>query len=464
MLHKNFYYLIILTFFASACATYYNRSIEFQNLISEGNFSSAAKWLESDRLTNKPLNKVINLLNRAYVSRMTGNYTQSIDDFLEAEKFIEDYNKNFGKEMLSMVTNPMTKPYKVEDFESVMVNYYQAMNYIDLNRYDEAIIECKRINNKLNELNDKYKDHKNKYQRDAFANNLMGMLYEANKDFNNAFIAYRNAYNVYKEDYEKYFGISAPEQLKKDLIRTADLTGFYDEVAYYEKEFGIKYQRKEKPESELIFFWENGMGPVKSEWSINFASTYNNGVLILENKEMNLLFNFPIIGNQEGFNSFSFLRVAFPKYEERQPFFNSASVAVNNDIYQFQLVQNFNSIAFKTLDDRMLRELSNSLLRLATKKAIEIAAKQQSQGIGLAVGIANAITEKADTRNWQTIPYSLSYVRIPISEGVNTLNFSAKGENGRTFTKNFEIIGKKGKIVFNTFHNLASFPPSSINR
>ncbi len=78
------------------------------------------------------------------------------------------------------------------------LNYYKALNYINLGRYDEALVECRRINIKLNQLNDKYKDKKNKYSGDAFAHLLMGIIYDASKDYNNAFIAYRNALEVYE--------------------------------------------------------------------------------------------------------------------------------------------------------------------------------------------------------------------------------------------------------------------------
>ncbi len=38
-----------------------------------------------------------------------------------------------------------------------------------------------------------------RYQHDAFANNLIGLIYDASGDYNNAFIAYRNAYDIYEE-------------------------------------------------------------------------------------------------------------------------------------------------------------------------------------------------------------------------------------------------------------------------
>src|SRR5690606_26879271 len=100
------------------------------------------------------------------------------------------------------------------------------------------LVECKRMNIRLNQLSDKYKSD-NKYKRDAFIHLLMGIIYDANKDYNNAFIAYRNALEVYQTDYQKMFNLGPPEQLKQDLLRTAYLSGFNEELARFEKDLGM---------------------------------------------------------------------------------------------------------------------------------------------------------------------------------------------------------------------------------
>ena len=56
---------------------------------------------------------------------------------------------------------------------------------------------------------------------DAFIHTLMGIIYQSTKDYNNAFIAYRNALDVYENEYAKMFHMSVPEQLQKDLVNTA---------------------------------------------------------------------------------------------------------------------------------------------------------------------------------------------------------------------------------------------------
>ncbi|MDP4210477.1 MAG: hypothetical protein Q8928_16830 [Bacteroidota bacterium] len=444
----------------AGCATYYQKNLKFQQSVYEGNLEKADKLLEKD--TKAPLgkNKVLYFLNRGFTSWMLGLPEKSNEYFSTADHLIEDQQKNYGLEALALVSNPMVKPYVPEDFEAVMLNYYTAMNYIRLGKFDEALVECKRIDIRLNKLNDKYPTNKNRYKRDAFAHTLMGLIYDATGNYNDAFIAYRNALEIYETDYAANFKATIPLQLKKDLLRTAYLTGFDDEVRRYEEKFGMKCDSTNKPEAELVFFWLNGFGPVKDEWSINFTQFPgdNPGWIVLANQENGL--SFPIfigdrgVKEQAAFKDLRFLRVAFPKYVERPRFYYEASLSQSGQSWPLEELENINEIAFKSLHDRMVREMTNSILRLAAKKAMEALADRENKNLGSILSIANALTEKADTRNWQTLPYTISYARIPLKEGANTVILKVKGANNAMQDYPFTFNAQKGQICFHAFQNV----------
>jgi len=458
--HKHKLILIFMSLLIVSCATYYSKNIEFQNYLMQGNFAKANVWLNKNTKDADGKNQLLYYLNRGYVSWILKNYEESNKQFSIAERVIEDYIKNYYLEALTLVSNPNVKPYKPEDFEVVMVNYYMALNYLQLQKYDDAIVECKRINIKLNELNDKYKDHKNRYQRDAFANNLMGIIYESQHDYNNAFIAYRNALEIYETDYKEYFNIPIPKQLKQDILRTAYLTGFSDEVKYYEDKFNIDFEFTPRENGELVFFWLNGYGPYKSESSINFVKIPNSesGYVTMVNKEHNL--SFPLyIGDKskkekEAFDDLRFFRIAFPKYMERKPLYTNASLETDSYQYKLEEIQNINDIAFKTLKDRMVREMASAIMRLATKKALEALADEQDEGLGTLLNIVNTLTEKADTRNWQTLPYSISYARIPLKAGLNSIALKTKSPYSNGKTEIFTLKGIKNRTYFKAHHSI----------
>jgi len=285
----------------------------------------------------------------------------------------------------------------------------------------------------------------------------MGLIYDADKDYNNAFIAYRNAYNIYKNNYTKNFNTSAPNQLKKDILRTAFLTGLNQELEFYKAEFKMNYTHSTKDGGDLIFLWLNGLGPVKAEWSINLTSAGGGNFITLANEGENL--SFPLyIGdlsrsNKSALSNLSMMRVAFPKYVERAPILHTANIEHAGINYKLEKAEDINSIAFKTLRDRMLREMANSLLRLATKKALEEVARSQDETVGMLLSIVNSVSEKADTRNWQTLPYTINYTRINLPQGNNKISLETIGNYG-TRTNDFDVFIKNKETKFLMHHSL----------
>ncbi|MDR2928023.1 MAG: hypothetical protein LBV41_07475, partial [Cytophagaceae bacterium] len=426
-----------------------------------GNFEQAEKLLAKDKKWAENNHRVLYDMNRGLVLFMLGEYEKSNEYLNKADFYYEDYRKRLGSEALALVTNPMTKPYKPEDFEVIMVHFYKALNYIGLNNYENALVECRRINIRLHEFNEHYKEGKNKYARDAFAHNLMGIVFQAAGDYNNAFIAYRNALEIYEKEYVELFGTTVPKQLKIDLINAARKMGFGDEVRFYENKFGMKAAEIPANTGELVFFWINGLCPVKSEWGMTFTNMgVKNGAVLFANDELGVSFPIPISARssreQAAFKNFSVARIAMPKYIERSPMAQKAVLKTSKGDYPLELAENINAIAFQCLKDRMLREAGNSLLRFVTKKALEEVGRSQDDNIGTIISIINSATEKADTRNWQSLPYSISYTRAALPEGEQSLQITQTGSGFNT-TNNLNASIKKEKTTFKVFHQLASW-------
>ena len=444
----------------TGCATFYKRTQSVQDSIAAGNFEQADKLLDKDKKWAENNHRVLYYMNRGMVFFMLGNYAQSNNYFNQADYYIEDYSKKFATEALALITNPMVKPYKPEDFEAIMVHYYKALNFIGLNDYESALVECRRINIKLQQFNEQYKENKNKYARDAFAHNLMGIIYQAAGDYNNAFIAYRNALEIYEKDYIELFGMGAPKQLKIDLMNSARKMGFLSELKFYENKFGFKAEQTPENNGDLVYLWMNGLGPVKSEWGLNFTNMgTKDGMLVFGNDEMGT--SFPLfIGNnssseQAALKNLSIVRMTMPKYLERKPFAQQAVLKTSQGNYPLEMAENINAIAFQCLNDRLLREIGSSLLRLATKKALEEIGRSQNDNLGTIINLINSATEKADTRNWQSLPYSISYTRVSLPEGEQALQLVQNGV-GFNSTNEMNAVIRKGKTTFKVFHQLRS--------
>jgi hypothetical protein len=138
--------------------------------------------------------------------------------------------------------------------------------------------------------------------------------------------------------------------------------------------------------------------------------------------------------------------------------YQGATLQWNNQTYPLNQAENVSKIALKSLEQRMLYEVGKSLLRLALKKGGEYALRHQDKNAGAAILSAfNAVTEKADTRAWQSVPHSIYYTRVHLPEGKQSVQFTPKGNGqGKTYNFNFDI--KRGQTYFHTFHSLDAQP------
>jgi hypothetical protein len=444
----------------SACATYYQSNFTFNQEFESGQIDKAFKTLQQHSSQAHGKKEFLYFVNNGLVLSMMSRYQDSNDFFEKAYLFGEDYRTNYLNEAASYLTNPNFTSYKGEDHEHLLLLYYKAINYLKLGKTDDALVECRRLNIRLQQLSDRYKS-KDKYEEDAFIHLLMGITYEIDKDYNNAFIAYRNAFRIYKDDYQPMFGVSAPDQLKEDLLRTAWLSGLKDEFAAYKDSLQMpNYEYKLSEGGELIFFWHNGLSPVKAEWGVDFMISRQGNWVYFTNQQLGLTFPFNMENHNDrdrnGLANLEFIRVAFPKYIERPPFYSSGTISIDGKVLPLQLLEDVDKVAFKCLDERMGHEFSKALLRVALKKVEEYELRKEDKTLGSILGVINAITEKADTRNWQTLPHSIYYSRIPLKEGSNTLTFTVKTNDGRTNDHSFTYNVKKGQTLFHTFSSLES--------
>lgn len=446
---------------ATSCATYYQSNYTFNQEFERGNLDNALSNLQSHASEANGKREFLFYVNNGLVLSMMGRYEESNEYFEKGFLFGEDYRKNYLYEVASYLTNPMVTTYKGEDHEHLMLLYYKALNFLKLGKTEEALVECRRLNIRLQQLSDRY-DSDSKFQRDAFVHVLMGIIYEVDKDYNNAFIAYRNAWEIYENDYQKLFQLHAPDQLKKDLLRTAFLSGMTDDFDRYKLEFGMTgFEYHPSEGGELVFFWHNGLSPVKAEWGINFVVNHRDNWLYFSNKELGISFPFRLDNYSEkdksGLNSLEFFRVSFPRYIERPAYFSGATISFQNQSMPLQMLEDVNKIAFKSLEQRMNLELSKALIRVALKKAAEYQMKKEDRTLGSVLGMINAITEKADTRNWQTLPHSIYYARVPLVPGKNVVDLQLNGP--APVQHQFTYEAKKGQMLFHTFSSLESGYP-----
>lgn len=465
---KNHYLIpiLLLAVLLSSCASFERYRAEYNRMVEQSELESAAQLIKRKRFYKKDRNRVLYYLELGALARMQGELEKSNELLNQADYLIEDRQSSIGQEGLSMISNPRVKPYQTEYYENIAVHYLKSLNYLQLNDLSAARVEARRTNIRLQELNDAVPDKPLKYQDDVLGHIIMGLGYEANGEWNNAFIAYRNAANLFIEEgqLKPYMGVRMPDQLKCDLIRMAKLNGFRGEVSRYLRILRPQCEEQVGEGGSLVIFWENGQGPIKEEniLGFNILRNQSNNELRFVNRQYGLDYN---VGERayreyDGFQGINNVSVALPSFRSRSYPLHSAEVRYPGGRKELEIVEDLNVIAKQSLRDRFGRELANALMRLAAKEALEAGLRsiktkkknedeeegdkedgeekkeqeededdeeedEYSETLGILLGatadLVNTLTERADIRSWQSLPAEISYRRIPLKRGGNDI-------------------------------------------
>ncbi|MDD5746436.1 MAG: hypothetical protein PHO30_04140, partial [Candidatus Omnitrophica bacterium] len=305
--------------------------------------------------------------------------------------------------------------------ERVFINIFQSLNYMGLGKYDDALVEARDVDSTLNSINSQYKeDQKNVYKEDAFVRLLMGIIYEiggSREAFNDAYISYERAIEIYEHDYRENYGLSVPQILKENILTAARTMGLSDFSRYRSRypnaAFFSSEEKKNKAEVYVIHY--NGLSPLKAEETLT-VPTLDGHVL----------------------------KIAFPVYRSRPYAINASRLLAKNsrgEVFSAssELVQDIGAIARKDLERRKLRFIAKSAARTAgkyffAKKQEETIAKRQGgmaadlfQFIG---SLYSLISEKADLRSWQTLPDQIRIARLILVPGEYEFKIENFSENG----------------------------------
>lgn len=456
-----------------SCATYSSKMAGYYQSINRADYRRADEILSNNSFLQAERNRLLFYMEKGRIYHLMGAYDSSNVYFNLADNFIENSKKTAGDAIAGNLLNPMMQAYLGEDYERFLIHYYKALNYFYKGATDEAVVEARRIGLSTNAQQQKFSPTSNKYTEDAFALIVQGLIYEAAGQTNNAFISYRNAADLFlNTGGAGYYGVAIPQQLKTDLLKTADQMGFGDQLSFYQQKMNTIYTRQLNSEGgELIVFFERGTAPVKTEQ--NFVLTRDGGgggsfFFTSEYGTMSVPFDYSYgnVSRDAAINKFRTIRVAVPAYITQPYSMTEASVTVNGQTKTAELVEDLNTLAPAILRERILKEVSSALVRQVVKKLTEAGAAAAAREVskssskekdekkkevnavaaglttGLLVNLFNTATEKADTRNWQSLPAYIQYARVPLQTGENNITLQAGGS-----TKTIRVIGN-GKMQF----------------
>ena len=266
---------------AAGCAPKVDHYVQMNQYIYEQDYNSALKLLDENREGYKKRNAALYYMEDGLVEHYAGHYEESNRSLLKAEAILDElYTRSISKQTASFILNDNTIPYRGEDFEDALVNLFLALNYASMGNTEDALVEARQLDNELNIVNSHYEDdQKNVYKEDGFIRFLMGLLYEAENEINDAFISYRRAEKVYRTDYLPNYGVQAPQFLIENLLSSALALGFdkeMDEIQQIYPDIKHPDPDEKRNAAEIIVIHYNGIGPEKVEriWVVPMPDGY----------------------------------------------------------------------------------------------------------------------------------------------------------------------------------------------
>lgn len=388
--------LLGLVLFCSACAAPSLRyKKEMGRLIAANKYQEADEKLLSQR--NKYYSykdKTLYHLDRAILFFEAGDAQTTDQLFSEAQTEIESSVKSVSGEIGRLLINDLTTPYYAPAYEQALTYYYRAMNFLRAGNVSAAAVEARRAVFFLDHLRG---EKKQGYNDDPFVQYFASLVFESAGQRSDARIARANALSAYRRLGAK-LNVTAPD-------------------------FPVPANASEL--GEIIFIHSVGLMPLKRNttfqvaWdrALVLASSAAEGDTVAP--EVQNAINAGLAGNA--------VTLAFPEFVSVPYRVKSSSLEIGGQIVYTQKVADLAAAAKLDLDEKMpgilFRTATRAVSRAVASKQLQNLVSRSSdndafdQILGMIISGLNASLEKADTRQWFTLPAELRMARVFVLPG-----------------------------------------------
>lgn len=332
-------------------------------------------------------------------------YSQTM--FNEAERIIKYQHEQIKLQTSSqyitqLLLNDATIAYKANITDSIMLNTYKALAYMQNNEFDQARVELnraidrqRRAKNLYATLIQKQKEAIKKEQREGKRINISIVDSIAKSHYSNMnnFQAYPNFINPFTTYLAGLYFLLVDDYSKSiDLLKEASAMTPKNNIMA--DDFQMAYDKLSGKTIDKHYVWvifENGLAPIKQEVRLNIP------VFLVSDKV-------------------SYVGIALPKLTSRYQAFNNININSSEDSSKTYIVADMDRV-IKTEFKYGYKYIITRAILSATLKGVAQyqASKSGGEYASLAMGFLSALTTHADTRSWTTLPkdFQISKIKIP---------------------------------------------------
>ncbi|MCK5034008.1 MAG: hypothetical protein KAS18_10255 [Calditrichia bacterium] len=433
-------YILWLIIFTAGCAGlkshvdfYYNVEADLKT----GNYLRAGDLVDKAKSTQKYSKKdrALYYLDKGVILHYAGKYSQSNVILEDADQAMEElYTKSISRAAASLLLNDNILEYSGEIYDNIYVNIFKALNYLHLKKFDGALVEVNRINDKLRVLDDlhsewveqinssdsakiKIERKSNEFYDDVLANYLSYLIYRVDGAYDDSRISYERLVNTWNS-YSEIYNFPFPQHL--------------DSVSYYRQEHVVN----------IMAF--AGNGPDKYEVG-GQITTYDDVIHVsdLTYFKENHIFAWP--GIKQGYH----FKFAFPDMRQRRSNIDKVIIRDNGKIIgELELLENMGNVSLNTFESNkhviyfktLIRTIIKGLASEKGKKKLrEKANAEDSFLLGAilnwTVDMAVDATENPDLRCWRTLPQNCYVGEFALESGKHNINVEFLSSSGSVVKK-----------------------------
>lgn len=386
-------------------------------------------------------------------------HIKSLEHLSKAENIISDnYTKSASKATTSLLLNDNALEYGGEDYEDIYINIFKSLNYLDDNKFDDAFVEIRKVNIKLNRLEDKYRKMANSYgtSPDAKGEFKAG----TNKFYNDAFARYLSML-IYRAEGKYDDARIDLDFLKKAWVEHPDIYDFtmpdFDKI--------LDSNKRTIPLSFMSFV---GKSPVKVSNTL-YIHTEENLIIIATTSELpegdRNLDDFDTIvwpGVKKGYH----FKFQLPKFKRRDSCVGQVKVTIDdNEQIVLDKLEDISNVAEATYKVKepiiylktIIRSTAKGLFSAQRKKEMESELDNEILGF-FARALTDAIvdaTENADLRISRFFPGEALIGEIGVSGGTHNIKIEYFSKSGNLlFVDNIQDykVRRNGLNLINSYY------------
>jgi hypothetical protein len=407
-----FLLFLILVISLVSCATG-NPYHRVDDAAYRGEYRQGIDTIEKDKKNlYRQKDAVLYYLDSGMLSHYASDYKESSRLLQEGERAIEEaFTKSVTMEIGTYILNDTTREYDGEDYEDIYINTFNALNYYHENNLEDAMVEIRRMNNKLQFLASKYGVIVSNLQKKALEDSTQLPQDPAAEKviFSNSALSRYLGMLFYRGR-----GQYDDARIDRDQIRLA----FANAPALYPHKLPDSINREleippDKARLNVIGF--SGPSPIKEEEIIRI----------------------PIPNNR-------YVKIALPVMIERPSAVNKIEVRFDSgETLELELLENIAAIAKETFKQKLaviyMKSVIRGVAKGVTSSVLEKTGDEVGGNAGLFLGIASLGTqifaeasELADLRISRYFPARAHVGGITLDPGTYSFTINYYSRSGQT--------------------------------